>query len=151
MDKIFNGLDYARRDKCNSVIERIRKLAKKGKIKFVEAEDSKAKPVHAEINAGRWIAQCPDCAGAEAVSAEEPIFFCFSCGNERIGGKLRRVQFPEHFKEIEAELLKRPVRLMAGRDEIAKMLDAIPERLPRAWTPDETIEDLQEQNREAGL
>jgi hypothetical protein len=150
IDKIFDGMDYAKRDKCNSVIGRIRKLT--GKMRLALSETVAGQPVEAEINAGRWIANCPDCPGAEAVSPDEPIFYCFSCGNKEIGGKLREVIFPKDHKAIEAEILKRVVApAVDGRDEIAKMLFGRPQGLPRSWTPTETIEDLREQNKKAGM
>lgn len=36
--------------------------------------------VTAIVDAGRLLARCPFCAGAEVVSRSDPEFFCFSCG-----------------------------------------------------------------------
>jgi hypothetical protein len=61
------------------------------------------------------------------------------------------VIFPENWKEIEKEILKRPVKKPPGRDEISRMLAAVPDPLPRAWRPGETLKDLETQNKEVNL
>lgn len=149
-EKIFDGMDYARRENCRTIRHRILKIVEKAGLKFID-QKAKGEPVKAEINAGRWIAKCPDCAGAEAVSSIDPIFYCFSCGNEKVGGRWREVVFPENKGEIEAALLKRRVKYRSGRDEISRALTAKPDPLPRAWTPTESVEDLLEQNMKAGV
>jgi len=59
------------------------------------AVDREAAPVAARVNHGRWIAECPACAGgAEMVDPAEPILFCMNCGNRDIGGAYRAVAFP---------------------------------------------------------
>jgi hypothetical protein len=150
MDKIFTSQDYAKAAKIASAEIMFKRMAADRGYK-IDDTVSGGNPVYAEINAGRWIARCPDCNGAEAVNPQDkhPKFFCFSCGNERISGKYRRVIFPEDWQEIEKEILKRPVKKPPGRDPIAQAFCAIPERLPRAWRPDESLEDIRKQNKEA--
>lgn len=72
-------------------------------------------PVVARIWQGQWIADC-ECRGACFVDPDEPIFFCFSCGNRANGQKPRPVIFPPEMerKEIERLLLERPVDDLAG-------------------------------------
>jgi hypothetical protein len=152
MDKIFTSQDYAEAAKIASVDVMFKRMAKDRGYK-IDNTISGGNPVYAEINAGRWIARCPDCNGAEAVNPQDksPKFFCFSCGNERVSGKYRKVIFPKDWKEIEKEILKRPVKKPPGRDPIAQAFCAIPEKLPRAWTLDETLKDLETQNKEVNL
>ena len=80
--------------------------------------------VLARVNYGRWIADCPDCAGAELVEPGK-LFSCRSCGAEP-----RRVVFPDERGEIEELLLARP---MAEN---------------RNWEPGETLADLRRENEE---
>jgi len=72
-------------------------------------------PVRARIWQGQWIADC-ECNGASFVDPDEPIFFCFSCGNRANDKRPRPVLFPpeEERKEIERLLLQRPVDDTAG-------------------------------------
>ncbi len=42
----------------------------------------------------RWVAMC-ECGGAEVVDPNEPVFFCCSCGNAKVGGLWRPVNFPQ--------------------------------------------------------
>lgn len=65
-------------------------------------------PCYAEVNHGRWIVNCPFCAGAELADPEDRRFFCLSCYNAAAGGKWLAVTWPAQRKAIEAELLKRP-------------------------------------------
>ena len=98
------------------------------------------------ISQGRWSAACPDCGGTEYVEPEEPIFYCFSCGNFKINGKARKVVFPnpKKRKEIEKLLLERPMRFRGGSEMISRNFQARPvekdERgrfLYRSWKPGE--------------
>ena len=101
----------------------------------------------AYVNQGRWIATC-HCGGAEAVDPDEPFFYCFVCGNRSTDGNPRLVIFPKDKEQIEAELLKRPVIEMQGRNAVERAFQALPAvgRLARNWTPDETLDDLRQQN-----
>ena len=40
--------------------------------------------IKAEINRGRWLANCPWCGGAEMVDPDNPKFLCLSCFNAEI-------------------------------------------------------------------
>lgn len=120
-------------------------------------------PVMARIWQGQWIADC-ECRGASFVDPDEPIFFCFSCGNRAQGGWVRSVIFPEQREAIEALVLERPVDDMAGltdneRAGMAKALLSVEVQqtdgevslmpLTRSWRPGETVEDLHEQQHDA--
>ena len=115
------------------------------------------KSVYAQVNNGQWLAICPICGGAESVMLEEPIFYCFSCGNFENHGKPREVIFPstKDIKDIESILLERPVIIKKGAHEIERITNAEPAikdeygLLPRSWTPDQTIKDLRRENKES--
>ena len=83
-------------------------------IKGLDDKPSGA-PVTARIWQGQWIADC-ECNGACFVDPDEPVFFCFSCGNRANGQKPRPVIFPPEAERLEIErlLLERPVDDMAG-------------------------------------
>jgi hypothetical protein len=78
-------------------------------------------PIVARIWQGQWIADC-ECNGACFVDPDEPVFFCFTCGNRANGQKPRPVIFPpeEERKEIERLLLERPVSDLAGLTELER-------------------------------
>lgn len=89
-------------------------------------------PIRAEINHSRWIANCPWCNGAEFVFIDEPRFYCNSCDNDG-QDKYVRVILPTNRQGIENALNKRP-------------------RLEnRNWRYQETIADLNRENRERGI
>lgn len=146
-------MDFAAQEGAGSVRERILKLIKRHEAQGVYFETpfrdvpTEGQPVLARVDFGRWIADC-ECGGAEAVDLSEPIFYCFTCGNGDTGGAPRLVIFPKNMKDIEAELLKRPVIERRGRNEIERAFQAVPAvgQLSRSWTPDETLDDLKKQN-----
>jgi hypothetical protein len=109
--------------------------------------------VQAYINNGRWLAHCGagGCQGKEYVRADEPIFFCLSCGNRLNNGDARPVEFPENWHAIELALLKRPIILGLGNTQIQQIYNSRPRNLPREWMPPQTLDDLETANREAGL
>lgn len=78
-------------------------------------------PVLARIWQGQWIASC-ECNGASFVDPDEPVFFCFSCGNRANGNKPRRVIFPPEAERVEIErlLLERPVDDLAGLSDLER-------------------------------
>lgn len=122
-------------------------------------------PVRARIWQGQWIADCEHCNGASFVDPDEPIFFCFGCGNRINNNQPRPVIFPpeDTRKEIERLILERPVNDVAGLSDLEragmaraiivvkkKIMDGDKEQimelpLTRSWLPDETIEDLHNQ------
>ena len=87
--------------------------------------------MNASVDFGRWLADCPDCNGAEYVDPDEPVFFCLSCGNEDNNHQARPVVFPEDKKDIESDLLKQPVKRKSG-------FMAFPQdgKTPRSWRPE---------------
>jgi hypothetical protein len=78
--------------------------------------------------AARWIARCPDCAGAEYVWLTDPRFLCANCANAGIGGCWRRVRMTPDRKRIERMLLRR----------------SDPDT--RVWYPDENVDQLAVEN-----
>lgn len=71
----------------------------------------KGTAIFATANHGRWIAECPDCAGAQLTAPEDPRFMCVECGNVAIGGVWRPVVWPKDHAEIGALLDVRPRHL----------------------------------------
>lgn len=70
-----------------------------------------APPVDAWVYRTWWVASCPDCATPDGsprctmfVWRERPLFMCAYCWNVAVGGKWRRVRFPEEAEEIERVL-----------------------------------------------
>ena len=89
---------------------------------------SKAEAVTVYANHGRWIAECPDCHGAQLASRDDPRFMCDSCANAAIGSLWRPVAWPK------------------DADKIAALLDARPLAHTRNWTPGEGLRDLKAEN-----
>lgn len=111
-------------------------------------------PVWARIWQGQWIADC-ECTSACFVDPDEPVFFCFGCGNRANANKPRPVIFPEPATrlEIEALLLQRPVDDLAGLTDLERAgmarpvlyvenADGTPRPLVRAWEPGQSVADL---------
>jgi len=154
--KVINAQDYMKREHVNTMKERINKICKKMgdtlDTPFVDCEPV-GKPVYAEVNFGQWLAVC-ECGGAESVDPDEPIFYCFSCGNYTNHGKPRKVIFPpkKEIKDIETVLLKRPVIIKGGTHMIERTINARPAIidnkgvLSRSWKPGETVKDLRKEN-----
>jgi len=157
--KIINAKDYMKREGVKSMKERINKIcARMGDTldtPFVDCEPI-GKPVYAEVNFGQWVARC-QCGGAETVDPDEPIFYCFSCGNYENHGKPRKVIFPskKEIKDIETVLLKRPVIVKGGTRVIERTVNAKPaiidEKgvLSRSWIPGEPVKHLRKENKES--
>lgn len=153
--KILTAKDFAVIEGAGSVRERIQKLTTRYQVSGVHFETpftggpTAGEPVKAYVNQGRWIATC-HCGGAEAVDPDEPFFYCFVCGNRETDGNPRLVIFPKNIREIETELLKRPVIEIQGRNAVERAFQALPAvgRLARNWTPDETLDDLKKQNEQ---
>lgn len=92
----------------------------------------KADAVAVFINEGRWIAECPDCHGAQLAAREDPRFLCNCCGNVAIAGLWRPVVWPRDVDGIEDAL--------ASRDE-----------RNAHWLPGETVAHLKRENADHGL
>lgn len=60
----------------------------------------------ARVDAGRWVAQCPDCASAQVVSPDDPRMWCVDCQPDGWS----RVRFPEDPAAVEAEVAAQPAR-----------------------------------------
>ena len=116
----------------------VRGLASKKSMHMPAQDGVKNGEVVAYINHGRWVAECPDCAGAQIVSEKERRFWCVSCGNAAINFAWRHVRLPRDREGIEAVLVVRP----AARSDKA---------VTRNWTPGETIEDLEQENVTHGV
>ena len=99
---MITATDLCKRDGCKTHKEWIQRrcgiLKSKGLLDTpFTGEIINKDPIRAEVDWGRWIANC-ECNGAEYVSKEEKIFYCFSCGNFKYGGKGRMVIFPNDQK-----------------------------------------------------
>jgi hypothetical protein len=92
-------------------------------------------PTNARINHGIWIADCPNCIGAEAVDYDNRRFFCFNCKNDYADERPIRVIFPPK----------------KDRLQIQAILMFRPDHRNRNWFPYETIEDLSQENIKHGL
>ncbi len=163
LDRIITAKDYCKREGVSSVKERIQKmqkntLQKKGIAIPIQFDKLSPLPVHARIELGQWCADC-ECGGVEFVDADEPIFFCFGCGNHRVAGALRPVVFPgvEERKEIERLVLERPVDERRGLDDTERahmataviyvdMPDGRSLPLTRTWNAGEPISSLVMEN-----
>ena len=84
-------------------------------------------PVMAQCFEGAWLVRC-ECGGAE-YAWEEGLFWCFSCGNETSGHKVRRSVFPPDREAIEAVLHRRRLKR-------------------RSWLIGETVDDLIRENED---
>lgn len=122
-------------------------------IRDLDAEPTGV-PVQARIWQGQWIADC-ECGSASFVDPDEPVFFCFGCGNRINASKPRPVLFPAEAERLEIErlLLERPVDDMAGltdneRAGMARPVLHVEDQhgrvrpLVRAWDPGQTLADL---------
>lgn len=89
--------------------------------------------IHAYVNHGRWIVECPHCKFAVPASKRHPAFYCLRCGNIKNGGDGLRVVFPPDAQLIETILIRRP------------------EKENRNWRPGETPGDLQIENLQHGV
>jgi hypothetical protein len=163
LDRIITAKDYGKGSARNYIRLSQQKIHTERGISVTINDldsDPTGVPVYARLWQSQWIADC-DCNGASFVDPDEPVFFCFSCGNRSNGCKPRPVLFPENRVEIEELILKRPVRFSAGLTELEMIAFAQPEvkvdfgdgrgELPlvRSWTPGETVEDLKAQQDDA--
>lgn len=81
----------------------------------------------AYVNEGRWVVDCPFCAGAQLASRVDRRFWCVECQNAEVAGAWVTVSWPLQEREIEAALGDRP-------------------KLNTHWLPDETVSDLVSEN-----
>jgi hypothetical protein len=166
VDYIITAKHYCAREGAKTVRERIKKLAeairRRNGVIFTHLDEiPRGFAVLAEIDFGQWIGRC-GCGGAEFVDADEPVFFCFGCGNRENSGYLRPVFFPDDKAEIERLVLERPVDDVRGMDDLDRAAQARTLvfkqvvdvdgnqkllALSRSWIPGESVEDLIEQNQ----
>ena len=126
IDRIITAKDYGDGSvrgylqKCQRDI-----LRSKGIAVAIKDLDKKptGTPVKPRIWQSQWIADCDVCKTAMFVDPDDPIFFCFGCGNRLNGGKPRPVDFPPEAerKEIERLLLERPVVDMGGLTDLERV------------------------------
>ena len=90
-------------------------------------------PLFARIYHGLWIADCPDCRGAEFVWLDEPYFMCANCINAKVGHKWRQVVLPANRAEIERILLVRPMEINCN------------------WDRTQSPKEMRKENRDRGL
>jgi hypothetical protein len=86
----------------------IKQLIALGHTGLIETMKKKpiGKAVYAVVNQSRWIAHCDYCGSASAVN-HDGGFFCLTCLNIKNNNRSRPIIFPENYKEIEKELVKR--------------------------------------------
>jgi hypothetical protein len=100
--------------------------------------------VHAKIDFGRWLADCPICSRSNYVDPADPVFYCFGCGNQG-SGNFVPVVFPEDINKITALVLARPM-IFDETDEnpISRAINARPffPGLVRNWDVEQSIDDL---------
>lgn len=65
--------------------------------------------IHAYVNHGRWIAECPDCRNAQLACRTDKRFLCNECGNIAVGGLWRPVEWPANVQAVENLLENRPL------------------------------------------
>lgn len=153
MDKILTASDFAKVAGFKDAREMMR--ARTAAIYDTPPVEGEAPPVVARVDFGRWLADC-ECGGAELIDPADPFFYCYSCGNFAHGGIIRPVIVPDGGvrDRIEALLLQRPVKTQRGRNALERAAMAVPAivvegkgPLSRSWNPDETTDDLKEQNK----
>jgi hypothetical protein len=71
--------------------------------------EDRSRPLHARIDAGRWVAQC-ECLSAQIIDPDDPFFFCVECLNAVSDGKWRPLLIPADVPAVEAavEQVDRP-------------------------------------------
>lgn len=143
MDKIFDANHLAQEQGMNDGLERIKILSKTHGLPAWNGKVREDDRVFARVERGRWIADCPNCNGAEWVAEGVP-FFCFSCGNSDIGGDGRTVVFPSNRREIEVALLERSVITFGQLSPINQALNSKPsvKNCAREWNSNKTVNDL---------
>jgi len=107
-------------------------------------ETMKRYSVHAKIDFGRWLADCPICSRSNYVDPADPIFYCFGCGNQG-SGCFVPVVFPVEIDQITALVLARPMIFdETDKDPVSRAINARPfyPGLVRNWDVDQSVEDL---------
>lgn len=161
MNEIISGKHFHKEFGATNSQERIQAmyntLKQRGQVDVdLDLTVDTSAPVVAMIDTGRWGAKC-ECGGAEYVEPDDvnPVFWCFTCGNVGVGGKLRPVQFPsaQEIKDIELLLIARPISMHTGLTKSSRVLSSQPlSNLRRDYFPDKhTFESLKAANKAEGL
>lgn len=79
----------------------------------------------ARVDWGRWIVDCPFCAGAVLLDWGCPLTYCLSCHNEKAGHKWVEVELPTD----------------AERAAVEAALEELPES-EQHWRPGQSLDDL---------
>jgi len=149
VDKIFSGADVAKLRGAKSFRDYLIRLARQRSMLFTN-QVTQQDAVQARIDFQRWVADCDCCGGSEYVDPDDPVFFCLTCGNQKYGGKLRKVIFPEAKAELEAAVLERQVNAPEVLDPIGQAMTVkLTDGISRSWNPGETVGDLREQHQVA--
>lgn len=110
-------------------------LHTKGIEPFVPQSVALGVSVAGIVRQGRWIVQCPHCAGAQLGAPDIDRFICVDCANVAVDGQWLRVLWPddEGVQAIEAALVARP------------------DVVTRCWESHETVGQLLFENMEHNL
>jgi len=165
VDRIITMRDYSQRYGADGSVRgfilkwRARVQKERGvalQVNGIDGNGSGA-AVKARIWQGQWIAECEVCGGNEFVDPEEPVFYCFGCGNREVGSYLRPVEFPAEWREIERLILERPVfdkrglsdmeRAGLAKPAVVVVSGGLEYPLTRSWMPGESLDELREQNK----
>lgn len=82
------------------------------------------------VNHGRWLADCPHCHSGIAILFRQAHGWCFGCG-----AVFSKAVWPND----------------AMLDQIVALLEARPAAVVQNWYPQESIADLERQNRDNGV
>lgn len=101
---------------------------------FEPAAPISGEPIFVYANQGRWVAECPDCRGAQLACATDPRFMCHCCANVANSRHWRHLIWPKNGtkKAIEEVLNRRPL-------------------YNQNWRPGETVAALVAENVEHGI
>lgn len=99
---------------------------------FAAGMGPRSTAIAAYVNHGRWVVECPDCAGAQMACPDDRRFMCNNCANALNGGFWRLVAWPKDRDKIEALLRPRPIE-------------------NQHWRPGETVVDLKAENKLMGV
>jgi hypothetical protein len=106
-----------------------------------ENEIANGMRAQAKINHGRWVIECPlndpatggRCGGAQLAHPVDHRFYCITCLNYDVGGRMVGVDWPAKPGELAVEVLRRP--LVSTRN----------------WEPRESVSDLRGENARHGV
>jgi hypothetical protein len=91
------------------------------------AATSPEPPLKVYLNHGRWIAECPDCHGAQLACFDDQRFMCNECGNVAVGNLWRAIEWPTNRSAIEDAVISRQEK-------------------NQNWLPGQTPDDLKQES-----